>query len=67
MAALPFPETRAARTLKDARGADVALIPLAGASAHTLTIDDPETGGSDPGAWALAIAHTPRLDAMVAR
>ncbi|SEM62397.1 hypothetical protein SAMN05192583_0871 [Sphingomonas gellani] len=27
----------------------------------TVTIDDPAAGGSAPGAWATAIAHTPAL------
>jgi len=27
----------------------------------TLTIDDPDAGGSEAGAWATAIAHTPHL------
>lgn len=31
-----------------------------------LMIDDPSRGGSDPGAWATAIAHTPHLAAQVA-
>jgi hypothetical protein len=29
----------------------------------TLWIDDPEAGGSEPGAWADAIANTPSLAA----
>jgi hypothetical protein len=33
----------------------------------TLTIDDPDHGGSDAGAWATAIAHTPALRAQVER
>ncbi len=31
---------------------------------RTLTIDDPAAGGSDDGAWATAIAHTPHLAAQ---
>ncbi|SEM88611.1 hypothetical protein SAMN05192583_1404 [Sphingomonas gellani] len=30
----------------------------------TVTIDDPAAGGSAPGAWATAIAHTPSLAAQ---
>jgi hypothetical protein len=33
----------------------------------TLTIDDPEAGGSDARAWATAIAHTPHLANQIAR
>jgi hypothetical protein len=33
----------------------------------TLTIDDADAGGSERGAWATAIAHTPHLAAQVAR
>lgn len=32
----------------------------------TLTIDDPDAGGSEPGAWVDAIAHTPHLAAQFA-
>lgn len=32
----------------------------------TLTIDDPDNAGSEPGAWAEAIALTPGLAARVA-
>jgi hypothetical protein len=31
----------------------------------TVTIDDPEAGGSESGAWATAIAHTPHLAAQI--
>lgn len=30
----------------------------------TLTIDDPDDGGSEAGAWAIAIAHSPCLIAI---
>lgn len=30
----------------------------------TITIDDARNGGSEPGSWALAIAHTPSLRAQ---
>jgi len=33
----------------------------------TVTIDDPENGGSESGAWATAIAHTPHLANQIAR
>jgi hypothetical protein len=33
----------------------------------TVTIDDPEAGGSENGAWATAIAHTPHLSNQIAR
>lgn len=32
----------------------------------TITIDDAANGGSDAGAWALHIAHTPSLRAQCA-
>lgn len=32
---------------------------------RTLTIDDPFNGGSDPGAWDTAIAHSPLLRAQI--
>lgn len=32
----------------------------------TLWIDDAGDGGSDPGAWATAIAHTPHLATQLA-
>lgn len=32
----------------------------------TVWIDDAGDGGSDPGAWAAAIAHTPHLAAQCA-
>jgi hypothetical protein len=33
----------------------------------TLTIDDADAGGSESGAWATAIAHTPHLAAQLAK
>ncbi len=35
------------------------------APSPVVTIDDPENGGSDPGAWATHIAHTPSLAAQL--
>lgn len=32
---------------------------------RTLAIDDPDDGGSEPGAWADAIANTPGLALLV--
>lgn len=38
---------------------------MTGPRSPTLTIDDPDDGGSDPGAWADAIANTPSLAANI--